>query len=145
MCISSNSYSHTHNHQAIWTEEMRMFRVSSTRVHLLIPLVQCDIATILILVSAWVRYAGTPRTLPKGGAYSLIIIGQVGKHSRTLSSILPLMLSSGTVRCFATGIPDSSPQILRTVVRPEWPHDRDNDHIDRHTFLFRKAESPQLT
>ena len=57
---------------------MRMFRVSFTRVHFLIPLVQCDIATILILVSAWVRYAGTPRTLSKGGAYSLIIIGQVG-------------------------------------------------------------------
>lgn len=145
MCISSDGYSHTHNHQAIWTEAMRMFLVVSTRAHFFIPLVQCDIATVLILVSAWVRYAGTPRTLSKGGAYSLIIIGQVGKHSRTLSSILPLMLSSGTIRGFATGIPDSSPQILRTVVRPKWPHDRDNDYIDRHIFLFCKAESTQLT
>jgi hypothetical protein len=138
MRISSSSYSYSHNHQAIWAEEMRMFGLSSMRLHLFIPLVQCDIATILIVLSAWVRYAGTPRTLPKGGAYSLILIGQVGKVSRTLSSTLPLMLSSGTIGYIATGIPDSSPQILRTVVRPEWPHDRDNDHIDRHISSFPK-------
>lgn len=120
---------------------MCMFHVSPIRVHL-IPILQCDIATILILISAWVRYAGTPRSLSKGGAYSLIIFGQVGKHSRFVPSLFPLMLSSGTVRHFATNIPDSSPQILRTVVRPEWPHDRDNDYIDRYIFLFREAESP---
>lgn len=116
---------------------MRMFRISSMRLHLLIPLVQCDIATILIILSAWVRYAGTPRTLPKGGAYFLILIGQVGKDSR-IHSILLLMLSSGTISYFATGIPDSSPQILRTVVRSERPHDRDNDHIDRYISSFPK-------
>jgi len=36
----------------------------------------CDIATVLLLLSAWVRYAGTARSLPKGGAYTLILIGQ---------------------------------------------------------------------
>ncbi|KAI0256395.1 MFS general substrate transporter [Lactifluus subvellereus] len=36
----------------------------------------CDIAAVAILLSAWVRYAGTARSLPKGGAYALIIIGQ---------------------------------------------------------------------
>ncbi|KAI0265746.1 major facilitator superfamily domain-containing protein, partial [Russula aff. rugulosa BPL654] len=36
----------------------------------------CDIASALILLSAWIRYAGTSRSLSKGGAYSLIIIGQ---------------------------------------------------------------------
>lgn len=36
----------------------------------------CDIATALVLLSAWIRYAGTSRSLSKGGAYSLIIIGQ---------------------------------------------------------------------
>lgn len=36
----------------------------------------CDIAALLLLLSAWVRYAGTSRSLSKGGAYSLIIIGQ---------------------------------------------------------------------
>jgi len=38
--------------------------------------VQCDIAAVVILLSGWVRYAGTARSLPKGGAYALIIIGQ---------------------------------------------------------------------
>jgi hypothetical protein len=47
-------------------------------MHLLISLAQCDIATVLILISAWVRFAGTSRSLPKGGAYTLILIGQVG-------------------------------------------------------------------
>jgi MFS transporter, FLVCR family, MFS-domain-containing protein 7 len=50
-------------------------------VYLLIWLVQCDIATALVLLSGWIRYAGTSRSLSKGGAYSLIIIGQVGKNS----------------------------------------------------------------
>ena len=47
--------------------------------HILILSVQCDIATCLLLLSAWVRYAGTARSLSKGGAYAFIIIGQVGK------------------------------------------------------------------
>ena len=61
--------------------------VSFYGVLLLILLVQCDIASALILLSAWIRYAGTSRSLSKGGAYSLIIIGQVGKKSQ--SSLLP--------------------------------------------------------
>ncbi|KAI9455439.1 MFS general substrate transporter [Lactarius psammicola] len=36
----------------------------------------CHIASFVLLLSAWVRYAGTARSLPKQGAYSLIIIGQ---------------------------------------------------------------------
>jgi len=36
----------------------------------------CDVATALVLLSAWIRYAGTSRSLSRGGAYSLIIIGQ---------------------------------------------------------------------
>jgi len=55
-------------------------------VHLLTSLVQCDIAAALILLSAWVRYAGTSRSLSQGGAYFLIIIGQVGKAPRTFAS-----------------------------------------------------------
>jgi FLVCR family MFS transporter 7 len=54
--------------------------VSSHASHLLISLVQCDLATLLLLLSAWVRYAGTSRSLSKGGAYTLIIIGQVGEE-----------------------------------------------------------------
>ncbi|KAH8994743.1 MFS general substrate transporter [Lactarius hatsudake] len=36
----------------------------------------CHLATVVLLLSAWVRYAGTARSLPKRGAYALIIIGQ---------------------------------------------------------------------
>ncbi|KAI0268881.1 MFS general substrate transporter [Gloeopeniophorella convolvens] len=36
----------------------------------------CDIATVSLLLSAWVRYAGTARSLSKHGAYALIILGQ---------------------------------------------------------------------
>ncbi|KAH9979057.1 MFS general substrate transporter [Lactifluus volemus] len=36
----------------------------------------CDIATATLLLSAWIRYAGTAQSLPKGGAYAFLIIGQ---------------------------------------------------------------------
>ena len=87
MRLSSNGYSHTHNHQTIWAEEMCTFCLILCRyaVYLLILPVQCDIATVLVLLSAWIRYAGTSRSLSKGGAYSLIIIGQVGENPRTPS------------------------------------------------------------
>jgi hypothetical protein len=52
---------------------------SSFRQHILISSVQCDIAAFLLLISGWVRYAGTARSLSKGGAYAFIIIGQVRK------------------------------------------------------------------
>jgi len=83
--------------------------VSFYAVYLLILLLQCDIATALVLLSAWIRYAGTSRSLSKSGAYSLIIIGQVG--GKYQNSLLPFTshLSSGTVRRFATSIPDFSP------------------------------------
>ena len=84
-------------------------------VHLLISTLQCDIATLLLLLSAWIRYAGTAQTLSKGGAYTLIIIGQVGKT--TLKSFpRRLILSSGTFCSFPTSIPDFSTEIFRTVV-----------------------------
>jgi len=47
--------------------------------HLLISTAQCNIATLLLLSSAWVRYAGTTRSLSKDGAYAFIITAQVGK------------------------------------------------------------------
>lgn|SRR6266478_2319406 len=109
MCISSNGSPYTHNHQEIWDEEMCMIYVLFHVVHLLIPLVQCDIATATLLLSAWVRYTGTSRSLSKGGAYSFIIIGQVGKKYSELPLLLFLIHSLGTVRHFATSIPDFSP------------------------------------
>lgn len=35
------------------------------------------IGTVFLIASAWVRYAGTIRSLSSGGAYALLIIGQV--------------------------------------------------------------------
>ncbi|KAI0320777.1 MFS general substrate transporter [Amylostereum chailletii] len=37
----------------------------------------CYIATILLLISAWVRYAGTARSLSKEGSYAVILVGQL--------------------------------------------------------------------
>jgi hypothetical protein len=51
--------------------------------------IQCHIATFLLLLSAWVRYAGTVRSLSKHGAYTLIIIGQVRTPYPTLFLLFP--------------------------------------------------------
>ncbi|KAI0077634.1 MFS general substrate transporter [Panus rudis PR-1116 ss-1] len=37
----------------------------------------CDIGGVFMLVSAWVRYAGTASTLTKQGSYALIMVGQI--------------------------------------------------------------------
>ena len=42
---------------------------------------QCDIGAVCMLVAAWVRYAGTARSLSKRGSYALLIIGQVSLPS----------------------------------------------------------------
>ncbi|KAH9993244.1 hypothetical protein BJV77DRAFT_999502 [Russula vinacea] len=59
----------------------------------------CDIATALILLSAWVRFAGTSRSLPKGGAYALILFGQLlsPAFSDTRTSILALAILSTAI------------------------------------------------
>ena len=38
---------------------------------------QCDIGAVSLIISAWVRYAGTSRSLSSNGAYTLLIFGQV--------------------------------------------------------------------
>ncbi|KAF7298232.1 MFS general substrate transporter [Mycena chlorophos] len=37
----------------------------------------CDIGAVCMVVSAWIRYAGTPRSLSPGGAYALLIVAQI--------------------------------------------------------------------
>ena len=46
---------------------------------------ECYIGGALLTVAAWVRYAGTARSLSVGGAYTLILIAQV----RTLARFPP--------------------------------------------------------
>lgn len=73
---------------------MCTFRDLLMRCNLLISLAQCDIATALILLSAWVRFAGTSRSLPKGGAYALILFGQVRNDPQiSLFSLLTFVFS----------------------------------------------------
>ena len=38
---------------------------------------QCDVGAVCLIISAWVRYAGTSRSLSNNGAYTLLIFGQV--------------------------------------------------------------------
>ena len=40
-------------------------------------ILQCDIGTVCLFISAWVRYAGTARSLSPNSAYALLIVGQV--------------------------------------------------------------------
>jgi len=36
----------------------------------------CDVGCVFLLLSSWIRYAGTPHSLSSSGAYTLLIIGQ---------------------------------------------------------------------
>ncbi|KAF7361938.1 MFS general substrate transporter [Mycena venus] len=36
----------------------------------------CDIGAAALLISAWIRFAGTPHSLSSGGAYALLFVGQ---------------------------------------------------------------------
>ena len=38
---------------------------------------QCDVGAVGLILSAWVRYAGTARSLSPNSAYALLIVGQV--------------------------------------------------------------------
>ena len=38
---------------------------------------QCDLGSICLILAAWIRYAGTARSLSGNRAYALLIIGQV--------------------------------------------------------------------
>lgn len=37
---------------------------------------QCDIGAVALLLSAWLRFSGTAKTLSKTDSYALVIIGQ---------------------------------------------------------------------
>jgi len=57
-----------------------------------------DVATILLLLSGWIRYAGTARSLSKGGAYALIILGQA--FSGVSSSLYHILAPKYSERWF---------------------------------------------
>ena len=78
--------------------------------------IQCHLATFSLLLSAWVRYAGTGRSLPKHGAYALVIIGQVRTPSSTLFYFAFTSVSPGTFWLLPTSIPNPSTKIFRKVV-----------------------------
>lgn len=78
--------------------------------------IQCHIATFSLLLSAWVRYAGTGRSLPKHGAYALVIIGQV----RTPSPTLLFTLSSYPFLQALSGFSQPVYQILAPKYSERW-------------------------
>ena len=76
---------------------------------------QCDIGAVCMLVAAWVRYAGTARSLSKRGSYALLIIGQVSLPStfpidRTLNHYPALRGDS------SANLPGPWTQVFRKVV-----------------------------
>jgi len=81
-------------------------------IHLLISLLQCDIASVLLLLSAWVRFAGTARSLSKGGAYALIFFGQV----RNAGPELP---PSSFVSCFLQALSAVSQPVYQ-ILAPKY-------------------------
>jgi MFS transporter, FLVCR family, MFS-domain-containing protein 7 len=78
---------------------------------------QCQIAAPLLLVSAWVRYAGTVRGIPVNGSYALLIIGQVcSRNYIPKSSItLPLFYSQ-----FFASIAQPVFQIMGPIYSETW-------------------------
>lgn len=57
-----------------------VFRAASSPARLSTDLsfgVQYSIGSVFLLAGAWVRYAGTAKSLNSHGAYALLIIGQV--------------------------------------------------------------------
>ena len=97
----------------------------------LISLVQCDIATILLLLSGWVRYAGTARSLSKGGAYALIILGQVGRAPG--NPFLPL--SSHGFPQGLSGVTQSAFRILAPKCPEQWFDRKDRITAMMITFI----------
>jgi hypothetical protein len=51
---------------------------------------KCDIGVVAMILSAWIRYAGTAKSLSPKGAYALLMVGQV-RHVHLMILKFPLM------------------------------------------------------
>lgn len=82
-CIFAHCFDDPNSLLSLWYSQMCMWLPIQYVVVLtqnsLICFVQCDLGVGALLISAWVRYAGTSRSLPSGGAYALLFLGQVRK------------------------------------------------------------------
>ena len=83
---------------------------------------QCYLGAAFLILSAWVRYAGTAHSLSENGAYALIITGQVRVDSSPLSSSRPriahvqLCIFSDPLWRRTARIPGHRPALLRDMV-----------------------------
>ena len=76
VCLSTHLSNYPKNCIALWNPKMRKLFLMIRRFHDLGNL-QCDVGAVCLIVSAWVRYAGTAPSLSPNGAYALLIFGQV--------------------------------------------------------------------
>lgn len=56
---------------------------------------QCEIGAVSLLLSAWIRYSGTPRSLTTDQAYGLLMLGQVRLDYRL--QVVPLQATKKRV------------------------------------------------
>ena len=76
LCLSTHFSNYPKNYITLWNPKMRKLFLKIKRFHGLRNL-QCDIGAVFLIISAWVRYSGTSRSLSPKGAYTLLIFGQV--------------------------------------------------------------------
>ena len=80
---------------------------------------QCDLGSICLILAAWIRYAGTARSLSDDRAYALLIIGQVRPvtprvaRAKIAHPYYPEVLR----KHFPSNFPNSSGKVQRAVVR----------------------------
>lgn len=93
-----------------------------------------------MLLASWLRYAGTADSLSPTSKYALMLIAQVCSVQVGASAFILTMLPDDR-RHLAAHIPGHRPVVLRDMVRPQLPHDRDNDHRHRCATLTTYSEA----
>lgn len=78
----------------------------------LLHLGKCDVGAMGLLVSAWLRYAGT-KTSSKQGSYALLIVGQVC----LFASFITFLLTTGQT---ISAVPQTIYQVLGTKYSETW-------------------------
>jgi len=87
-----------------------------------------ELGAIALILSAWIRYAGTAKALSGDHAYALLMVGQVS---------MSIFVSPGFWRpidflvfCFdsAAHLPGAWSQVLWSMVQPQGTYNSNNDH-----------------
>jgi hypothetical protein len=92
-----------------------------------LTLCQCIIASILLTVGSWIRYASTPHSLSPTSSLVLLLIGQV--RSLHLPSGLPINRGLDYIFLFPTDVHHPWLKIFRALVRPKGKSNRYNVNL----------------